>query len=184
MLQDNASDNPNVPDLPMRAPKMGEVTAKLEAELTLRTQSILRKFQRIINVTKQETEIDFLLRQVCTRFAYDGRGLNVLPMNYRPGVNYSDQMWWPCLKYQLVGLVYTYYDAIKDHNIQPFLTSATRLEEMLDVGIREYKLSPGENFGFVLRTQAEWNAIKAAKAEREIEIFDNKERLREKRRGG
>lgn len=184
MLQDNASDNPNVPDLPMRAPKVAPDTAALEAELTLRTQSILRKFQRVIKVTKQETEIDFLTRQVCTRFAYDGRGLNVLPMNYRHGVNYSDKMWWPCLKYQLVGLVYYYYDAIKDHNMQPFLDSATRLEEMLDVGIREYKLSPGENFGFILRTNAEWNAIKEAKAKREIEIFDNKERLREKRRNG
>ena len=46
MLQENASDNPNIPALPLRSPKVSVETSALEAELTLRTKTILRQYMR------------------------------------------------------------------------------------------------------------------------------------------
>lgn len=177
MLQENASDNPNIPDLPMRAPKVAEQTAALEAELTLRTKSILRAVMKALHVTKQETEVDSLLRQVNVRFAYESIGLNQLPMSYRPGFNYPHHLWWPVLKYQLVSLVYYYYIGIEAHQFKGYLAVAERLEEMLDHGLHEYKLATAEPTGFILLTNKEWQDICKAKDLRKLEILDNQDRI-------
>lgn len=181
MLQDNASDNPNTPPLPLRSPKVSVETSALEAELTLRTKSILRAVMQQVRVTKQETEIDALLRQVNVRFAYEGLGLNLLPMSYRPDFNYSHHLWWPTLKYQLVGLVHFYYEAIKDHQFKGYLASAGRLEVMIEGRIKNYKLSPGEPTGYILRTEAEWKTVTDEKERRKLEILDMQDRLAQAR---
>lgn len=184
MLQDNASDNPNPPPLPLRAPEVSVDTAKLEAELTLRTQTILRAVMRQVRITKWETEIDFIIRQVCVRFAYDDRGINLLPSQWRPGFAFPHGNWWQVLKYQLIGLVTLYYEAVKEHRLAEFEVHARRLEEMIDKGIKLYLLSPAEPAGFILRTQVEWEEIVIERERRKMEIMDNKERLRAKRLDG
>ena len=181
MLQENASDNPFLPALPMRAPKVAESTKALEAELTLRTKSILRAVMKQVVVTKQETEIDSLIRQVNIRFAYDQIGLNQLPMSFRPGFNYPHHLWWPTLKHQLCGLVYHYYHAIEHHQFKDYLIAAERLEEMIEGRILNYKLAFAEPCGYVLMTTEEWKAITDEKEQRKLEILENQDRIAESR---
>lgn len=177
MLQDKSSANPNPPPLPLRAPQVSPAVGAFEAEITLRTQSILRNMQRQIKVTRHEAEIDKLARQVVVRFAYDDRGINMLPVSYRRAFADTSGRWWGVLRYQLVGLVFEYYRAVLTHELDVYERDARRLEEMLDKGIYSYLLSPAEPVGHILRTKEEWSVIVAEKARREQEILDNKDRL-------
>ena len=176
-LDKDYDTNPNTPPLPMRAPDVGKLTAEFEAEITLRTKSILRAVMKQIPTTRWTTEIDKLIRQVNVRFAYDSLGLNQLPVHWRPGFNEAQHNWWVVLRYQLVGLVYLYYKAVADHDLGSYVRHANRLDEMVEGRIANYKLSPGEPSGYVLRTQKEWNDIVTESDRRETEILDNKDKL-------
>jgi len=175
MKRNYHSDKEN---LPHRELDVGKDTAATEAIHTNRVLAILNALAlQLKGTTRHQTAIYKLIPLVTPRFAYDNSGKDRLPTHYRPGFNHPDHLWWPVLRYALCGLLATYYDAISLHRTGPFNEAATRFETFIEVGIKKFLLSPAEPAGYVLRTQEEWNTIKAAKARRETEILDNKDRL-------
>jgi len=171
------TSNPSTPPLPLRALAVGKQTAEFEAEITLRTKTILRMYILQIRTTEWETEIDKLVRHVNVRLAYDNKGINLLPVYWRPAFNEPKQNWWIVLRYSLVGLVHLYYEAIVSHDLAAYESHAKRLEFMLDNQLYNFKLSPAEPSGYVLRTQDEWKAIVTERDRRAAEILDTKDRL-------
>lgn len=163
----------------LRPPSVNKIIAEHEQALTERAMQILRGLRAALRgQTRNQQAIDRLYPLVSPKMAYGSRtGRHPLPVTWRPGHNCLDHNVASVLALMTAQLIQTYYAAVVSHEMKPFDSIAERLEEMLEVGLSNYKLAPAEPLGFVLMTTAEWGVEKARREARQAEIRKNREKL-------